>query len=92
MNAPNVFTHSPADRRGVFCFSVFQFLAILNKGTVGNVLGYLVVPLWVTRKVRVWNLWTRVSTSSLKDKQMYIPFSAAIPTVEINEVLGVAQR
>lgn len=27
---------------------------------------------WVARKVRVWNLWTRVSTSSLKDKQVHI--------------------
>lgn len=74
MNTPSVFTHSPAGRRGVFCFCffVYQFLAILNKGTIGNVLGYLVGPLWVAQKVRVWNLWTRVSTWSLKDKQMHI--------------------
>lgn len=38
----------------------FFNLTIMNKAAIGNMFGYLLGPLWLARKVRVWNLWAKV--------------------------------
>lgn len=76
------FIHFPADRH------FFQFLAIMNKVDIGNMLEYLVGPLWVARKVGIWNLWTKAACQVWKISKGALWFSAELHMAEIMKIPG----